>query len=236
MITLGDLVHSVNGAWPNVHTYRISFVGAARAAPPSASPTAAVQATPVQGTLSPSSMREAALSGIQRQTVSGYGTDDHEAILSDGRIYIRGPLVQQLAPGSDEDSWVAISASDVDPKSRLGFLLGGLPLPPPPPLAGVPQRLWPQTLRDLGHGTFDGRDCHSYAAADTITTTGTRVDYVIAVDADGLPCFVQTSSGGIDQGRVEYTNLNGELTITSPGSATPVPVIPATLATPAAHD
>lgn len=235
-VTLGDLASRVDAAWTNVHTYRITFVGASAGATPIASPAPGASATPIQRSAAPSSMRERDVTGAQRQIVTGYGGDDHEAILSGDHIYIHGPLVAQLMPGSPDDTWLAIDASKIASDSRLAFLLGGLPQPPPPPLAGVTERLWPQTLRDLGAVAFDGRACRAYAAADTITTTGTRVDYVVAIDADGLPCFVQTSSGGVDQGRVEYTNLNGEVSIVAPGRATPVTAIPAALATPAAHD
>lgn len=239
--TLGDLAANVNAAWSKVTSYRITFTGASMMAQslpgsPVASPAATPQATPVgESATALVSVREVAPGG-QRQTVSGLGADDHEAILSGEQILIRGPLVTQIDPAASSASWIAIDAEDVPADSRLAFLLGGLPAPPPSPLAGVPQRLWPQALRDLGTSTFDGRECRSYAAADTITQTGTRVDFTIAVDPTGLPCFIETSSGGISLGREEYTEIDGDLDIVAPSDATPIAALPAALATPAAHD
>ena len=60
-----------------------------------------------------------------------------------------------------------------------------------------------------------------------------RVDYTIAVDDRDVPCFIETSVGGVTQGRDEYSDINASLIIEPPLAATPVSVPPA-LATPVA--
>ncbi|MGH2614962.1 MAG: hypothetical protein ACRDJC_06970, partial [Thermomicrobiales bacterium] len=113
-------------------------------------------------------------------------------------------------------------------------LLGGLPETPGAPMASLPERLWPQEVRDLGTVEFDGRECHVYGAADTVQATGMRVDYTIAIDAQDIPCFIETGAGGVTQGRDEYSDLGASFSIAAP-AATPVS-IPPELATPIAHD
>ena len=238
-MTLGDLAARVNAAWRSVGSYRATFTGGTVAAPPvsAATPRATPAATPLARTGGAfTSVREVAGLDAQRQTVSGLGPDDHEAVLSGGRLYLRGPLASQIAPGAGPDTWLSLDPADVVAGSRLALLLGGLPGTPPSPLAGVPERLWPQTPRELGEVTFDGRQCRTYSAADTVTQTGLRVDYTIAVDDRDLPCFIETSAGGAPRGREEFTAINEDLTIAAPAAATPVVAIPPALATPAAHD
>ena len=175
------------------------------------------------------------LPDLQRQEVTGLGAFDHEAIAAGGTLYLRGPLADLVAPGTPADTWIAIDATEIPARSTLAALLGGLPELPGSPLAAIPERLWPQTLRDLGMTEFDGRDCHVYGAANTVTQTGMRVDYEIAVDGRDLPCFVDTVAGGVSQGRDDYTAIDAELAIAPPAAATPV-AVPAALATPSAHD
>jgi hypothetical protein len=117
----------------------------------------------------------------------------------------------------------------------LSRLLGGLPEVPGAPLATLPQRLLPQVIREMDTVEFDGRECRVYGAADTVQATGMRVDYTIAVDDRDLPCFIETGTGGVTQGRDEYSDIDGSFTVEPPAAATPVSV-PAALATPLAHD
>ena len=240
-LTLGDLAARVNAAWPTVRAYRITFTGPVLAqARGAATPLAGTDATPAATPLAQAqralvSMREVVLPDLQRQEVTGLGAYDHEAVAAGGTLYLRGALVELIAPGTPQGTWVAIDAAAIPARSALSTLLGGLPQLPGSPLAAIPERLWPQTLRDLGITEFDGRDCHVYGAANTVTQTGMRVDYEIAIDDRDLPCFVDTIAGGASQGRDDYTAIDAELAIAPPAAATPV-AVPATLATPSAHD
>lgn len=238
-LTLGQLAQRVNAAWSGVRSYRITFTGATTGTPV-ASPVARARATPAATPLARPretfvSIHEVVFPDQQRQEVRGLGGDDHEAVAVGGRLFIRGPLVQRIAPGTPDDTWVAIDPSTLPEGSVLARLLGGLPQLPGPPLAAVPPRLSPQTLRDLGSVKVDDRTCQVYGAADTVVSSGMRVDYAIAVDDRDLPCSIETSAGGVTQGRTEYSDIDEVAVIEAPAAATPVAVPPA-LATPAPRD
>jgi hypothetical protein len=248
-LTLGELAERVAAAWPAVRSYRITFTGSTSAmstglgtpvarppATPGATPVATPGATPVarpRGTFV--SMREVVLPDRQRQDVRGLGENDHEAIAVGDRLYVRGPLVEQIAPGTPQDVWIVVDPSTLPEGSTLSRLLGGLPEVPAAPLATLPQRLLPQVIREMGSVEQDGRECRIYGAADTVPATGMRVDYTIAVDDRDIPCFIETGAGGVTQGRDEYSDIDGSFTIEPPTAATPVSV-PPELATPLAHD
>lgn len=248
-LTLGELADRVDAAWPAVRSYRITLTGSTSpmstglgtpVARPlgtaGATPAATPGATPVarpRGTFV--SIREVILPDRQRQDVRGLGANDHEAIAIGDRLYVRGPLVQQIAPGTPEDIWIVVDPSTLPEGAALSRLLGGLPEAPAAPLAALPQRLLPQVIREMGTVEQEGRKCRVYGAADTVPATGMRVDYTIAVDDRDIPCFIETSAGGVTQGRSEYSAIDGLVTIEPPLAATPVSVPPA-LATPLAHD
>jgi hypothetical protein len=248
-LTLGELAKRVDTAWPTIHSYRITFTGstspvstglgtpvARPLATPGATPMATPGATPVarpRGTFV--SIREVVLPDRQRQEVRGLGANDHEAIAIGDRLYVRGPLVEQIAPGTPDNVWIVVDPSTLPEGSVLSRLLGGLPEVPAAPLAALPQRLLPQVIREMETVEWEGRECSVYGAADTVPATGMRVDYTIAVDDRGVPCFIETGVGGVIQGRDEYSDIDASFIIEPPRGATPVSVPPA-LATPLPHD
>lgn len=240
VLTLGALANRITAAWAGVSSYHLTFTGPTAAPPPAAgTPLARPEGTPGSTPVARppttfTSTREVILPDRQRQDVRGLGDNDHEAVAIGEEIYLRGPLTAQVAPGTPPDAWIAIDTATLAGDARLSQLLGGLPHLPPAPLAAVPERLWPQEVRDLGAVEFDGRQCQLYGAADTLTATGSRIDLSIAIDGDDLPCFIETSVGGVTQGRDEYRAINAAAAIEAP-SATPVSVPPA-LASPAAQD
>ncbi len=227
-VTLGDLASRVAAAWPNVKSYRWTFTGATVSSPgPAASPTAQVAATPGATPLARPrstfvSTREVALPDRQRQVVSGLGADDHEAIVTGNKLFVRGPMVMSLVSTAGENDWITIDLTKLPAGERLPPPLDSLRALPQSPLANLPDRLKPQVVRDLGNVDFDGRTCHVYGAADTVPDTGMRLDYTIALDQQDLPCFIETSTGGVTQGRDEFTGINSSILIESPQAATPV--------------
>lgn len=239
-LTLGELADRVNTAWADVESFQITSTSqglalAEQPGTPVASPVATPGATPIsRQTVEIVFARDVVLPDQQRQGVSGIGAEDHEAIVSGDTIFLRGPLADEVAPGTPPDTWISVTADDVPAGSVLAHALGGLPALPPAPLAGLQERLLTQEVRELGSEEFEGRDCHLFGAANTVTTTGTRVDYTIAIDDDDLPCFIETSSGGVILNRSEFRDINHVLAIATP-AATPVGVPPA-MATPAIHD
>jgi len=235
-LTLGELASRVNTAWEGVESFQVTSTSQGLAvSEQQGTPVATPVASPVsRQTVEIVFARDVILPDLQRQGVSGLGSEDHEAIVSGDTIFVRGPLADEIAPGTPPDTWVSVNADDIPAGSVLAHALGGLPALPPAPLAAFPERVLTQEVRELGSVEFEGRDCQLFGAADTVTTTGTRVDYAIAIDNQDLPCFIETSSGGVILNRSEFREINAVLDIATP-AATPVGV-PAALATPAVHD
>ncbi|MBW3631561.1 MAG: hypothetical protein KY456_00895 [Chloroflexi bacterium] len=248
-LTLGDLAQRVNAAWSGVDSYRVTFTGstlmtsaalgtpvARPPATPGATPIATPGATPVARARETFVfVREVVLPDRQRQAVTGLGANDHEAVAIGNELFVRGPLVELIAPGTPSEIWIEIDPEALPEGAVISQMLGGLPQLPSAPLASLPARLLPQTVRESATVEHDGRECRVYGAADTVPATGMRVDYTIAIDDRDIPCFIETGAGGVTQGRDEYTDIDASLTIEPPVAATPVSVPPA-LATPLAHD
>jgi hypothetical protein len=237
-LTLGELASRVDAAWANVESYRVVSIVAAPPAP-AATPVAVAAATPGATPVAESGQivatRDVVLPDIQRLEVTGWGANDFEAISDGGTIYLRGPLAAQIDAAAGPEEWITLRASDVPEDSQIANLLGGLPTVPMPPFAGIAERLELQEVRDLGTTEVGGRTCQNYGAADTKLTTGQRVDYVVGIDADDLPCFIETQSGTTALGHQEYSLFN-EVTVPDvPAAGTPVAIPPA-MATPVHHD
>ena len=244
-LTLGELAERVDAAWPAVRSYRITFTGSTSARPPAwghrsrgrwrrraRRPWRPQERRPWPDRARTFvSIRKWSCPIGSDRTCAALGANDHEAIAIGDRLYVRGPLVEQIAPGTPEDVWIVVDPSTLPEGSMLSRLLGGLPEVPGAPLASLPERLLPQVVREMDAVEHDGRECRVYGAADTVQATGMRVDYTIAVDDRDIPCFIETSAGGVTQGRDEYSDIDGSFTIEPPAAATPVSV-PAALATP----
>ena len=248
-LTLGDLAQRVVAAWPSVRSHRVTFTGsttvmsAALGTPvaqplstPGATPIATPGATPLARARETFVLvREVVLPDRQRQELSGLGPRDHEAIAVGNELFVRGPLVEEIASGTPPDVWIEIDPATIPEGAVISQMLGGLPRLAGAPLASLPERLLPQVVREIESVEHDGRECQVYGAADTVQATGMRVDYTIAIDDRDIPCFIETGAGGVTHGRDEYTDIDASLTIESPAAATPVTIPPA-LATPLAHD
>ena len=237
-LTLGELAARVDAAWANVESYRIVSVVTAPPDPvgtPVATAEATPGATPVLTSGQVIATRDVILPDLQHLTVTGWGANDFEAISDGETIYIRGPLVRQLDASASQDGWFRLRAADVPEGSQVANLLGGLPTIPMPPLSGIDERLAPQEVRDLGPMDVGGRTCQTYGTADTKLTTGQRVDNIVGIDADDLPCFIETRSGTTTYGHQEYSLFNEVPPLDVPAVATPV-AVPAVLATPVHHD
>lgn len=237
-LTLGELASRVDAAWANVESYRVVSVVAARPVP-AATPVSAVAATPGATPVGAAGQivatRDVVLPDIQHLTVTGWGANDFEAMSDGETIFVRGPLAMQIDASAGPEEWITLRASDVPEDSQIANLLGGLPVIPMPPFASIEERLKLQEVRDLGAADVAGRTCQTYGAADTKLTTGQRVDFVFGLDADNLPCFIETQSGTTTLGHDEYSLFN-EITVADiPAAGTPV-AIPAAMATPVHHD
>ena len=237
-LTLGELASRVDAAWANVESYRVISTVAlppGPAATPLATAQATPGATPVSALGQVVATRDVILPDIQHMTVTGWGANDFEAISDGETIYLRGPLATQIEPSATSAGWITLHASEVPADSQLANLLGGLPALPTPPFAGIAERLAPQEVRELPETEVADRTCQTYGAADTKLTTGQRLDYIFGLDAENLPCFIETRSGTTTYGHQEFSLFNEVPALDMPIAGTPVAVPPA-MATPVHHD
>ncbi len=232
--TLGELADRIDGAWGSVRSFRSVFV--ADPSGESVSPASpGAMASPVASPGAETGFtvtREVILPDRQRQIERINGAVVSEAIVVGNRAFVRGATARRLHPGVAETAWVEVDLASVKPIAGTDPLLARLAAPVVSPTRGVPPNLRPQKLRALGNVTVGGRTCQAYGAATT-TQIGGRVDLTFAISADGLPCFVESRSGGTG-GRETFAAYNLPLTIEAP--AVSVPAGSPAMATPVGRD
>lgn len=229
--TLGDLADRVDAAWAGVGAFRSVFV----VTPPTlASPVAgSPAASPAPAAGQVEIVREVVAADRQRFEQRADGALISEAIVADGRVYVRGAAARTLLPEADPAVWVEGDPAALPPVAGGDPLLARIVAPIASPLSAVPGNLRPQELRPLGPVDVAGRTCQAYGAAAT-TATGTRIDITIAVGRDDLPCFVETRAGGAG-GRETFDAYGQPFAIAPPAASTPV-AVPGAPATPEGRD
>ena len=120
----------------------LSTAGATPMATPGATPLARARETFVL-------VREVVLPDRQRQELSGLGPRDHEAIAVGNELFVRGPLVEEIAPGTAPDVWIELDPETIPEGAVISQMLGGLPQLAAAPLASLPERLLPQVVREI---------------------------------------------------------------------------------------
>jgi len=212
--TVGDIADRIAAAWANVQSYRSVFTTTARQAPgtPGASP-ATVEV--IDEVVPPDRKRRLSLAD---------GAVVSEIISIAGRVYARGQEVPGLAtPPADPDTWVRIDPAALDSESPIGRLYAGMAAEAAPPYSALSreQRMHDAVL--IGEVEIEGRTCQRYRTADT-TMTGERIEIVISLGDDDLPCAIETIAGGTVS-RSTFT-YNIPLTIEEPTAATPIALSP----------
>jgi hypothetical protein len=212
-LTVGALADRIGAAWPSVATYR-AVTTVDRGAATEASPAADASLDPARPVVETTD--EFVLPDRKRRIVRADGELRYEVIAIADRVYARGADAPWLDPArSDPDAWVAIdpaagNAGVADAQDYREFVA---------PVAAPYSALSPEERgRDavlVGPATVDGRSC-----SDT-TNTGERIEIVLALGDDDLPCAIETRVGGLVTTTIFIYNL--PLTIEAPKSATPVP-------------
>ena len=242
-LTLGQLVETMDAAWPSVQSYRVVFfsgpaelLGSTVAGSPVASPAAGAAVTHEILEVVEPDRRRRVIPGGEFEVAEGVGGGriPAEAIAVGGRVFVRGGLAELVRPGTGLEVWVELDPAGLDPNSQAAHELGGLARPLPPPSAVIPSNLWPQEVRPLGTIDVAGRTCQAYGAAGT-TLTGGRQDLILAIDEQGLPCLFESRSGGIVS-RTIYEAFNLPLAIEPPVGAVAVVLSSPVPGTPVGRD
>jgi hypothetical protein len=166
-------------------------------------------------------IEEAILPERRHRITRGNGVVTSELINIGSTIYARGiPLPGFSTPRPDPDAWLVLDPAVVKAGSDAASLYAAFATPIAPPYAALSPE---ERLRDavpLDRVEIGGRTCQRYRIADT-TMTGERVEILLALGPDDLPCSIETIAGGTDSRSVFTYNL-------------PVTIVPPELATPSA--
>lgn len=191
--TVGQIADGIAAAWTGVTTYRATTVAKVM---PAASPVAA-SPVPVASPGAEASrvdVDEVARPDRRRFTRTVGGQVEAEIVVVGGDVYVRGTNPPGIPPLPDPTQWRHIYPPTGDQAGDLS-VYSGFTTPPGPPYRGLSEPERSRIARPVGQVQAGGRRCAAYRTVDT-TQTGERIDIVIALDASGLPCSIETRAGG----------------------------------------
>jgi hypothetical protein len=217
-LTVGELADRIGAAWSSVSSYRRVTTTvedpATRSGSPAVSPNAdrSGDVETIDEVVFPDRRRR-----IVRAT---NGAVQYELVAIGGKVYARGPFAPGLsATRPNPDAWVGVDPNTFAGSAYAEFYTE-LVAPAPVPYAGLSPEERSRDAVPLGQTTVDGRPCTAYRFADT-TETGERLEIILALGADNLPCSIETHGGG--QTTTTIVTYNLPLTIEAPTGATPIP-------------
>lgn len=221
-LTLGELIDRINARWTGLNRFleTNSFTAAGNPNLPG-TPLAASPATQRTGR----SVREVILPAHARYVAEENDRLLFEMIVDGDQVYARGTVAMLLDPSAEPGEWIVTDMETVARNPMLGEAAASQLGVLTPPRYEVPERLRPQTVRELGITEYGDTTCTLYGAADT-TATGARIDFTFGIDDSDLLCFVQTESIGISSLYV-VSELAGDAEILPPDSARRLDATPA---------
>jgi hypothetical protein len=201
--TVGELADRIAAAWTGVSTMRtVSHNVDTPGTPSAASPAGQDQVEVVTEVILPDRKH-------QVSTTDGEVLSEFFVIGND--VYVRGPVVETAA--SRTIQWRVGDPSSLDPGSQEAMQIDALKAPVQPLYAGLSQDERGRVAKPLNDITVNGQTCRAYQIVDT-TQTGERVDVTLAMNADDLPCSIQTKVSGVDY--LTTFEFNIPLTIAPP--------------------
>jgi hypothetical protein len=211
VLTVGHLADRIAAAWETIDRYRAvtTTTGSDRG-----SPTAA---TPISETI-----EEVIMPNQRHQVVSINGVEQSEIVAAGGNIYGRGvslPGIQQ--PNRDPEVWITINGNVLGPNNEFSGFYQSLLLPVQPPYAGLDETDRSRPVQTLGVVDINGRSCQQYGMVDT-TLSGARVDILVALEASGQVCSIETRSGSSVTATIYTYDQPAEIVL--PASPVPAPV------------
>jgi len=204
-ITAGQIADRINAAWANVTSYRSTT----RILPASGTPVAA-PAVELAGTAE----RHVILPDQKRIVITDQGATT-EIVLSGG------VLSKRVTPqGGEPGSWQTINPAEVDPDDPFSRTYETILAPESPPYSALSGRQRDRIGTDQGTVSINGRDCTGYLFPE-VTETGERIQVIVYLDANDLPCRIETRAG-LTISQTDYV-FNRETAIATPvASASPI--------------
>lgn len=206
--TVGELADRIATAWAGVRTYRSVFTTTQR-----------IPGTPRPSLVTIEVTEDVILPDQKHRVTRENGAVVSELISVEGKLYARGVILTGVGtPQPDPNGWFVINPGSLEAGSPAASLYASFAAPATPPYSALSPE---ERMRDavpLDQVEIAGRLCQRYRFADT-TMTGERVEIVLALGPDDLPCSIETIAGGTDSRSVFTYNL--PVTIVPPGLATP---------------
>ncbi len=219
-LTVGTLADRIGAAWSSVTTYRAvtttNTAGAtALVSSPSTDAVAILSGPLIQR------IDEIVMPDSKRRTAYARGALQYDLISTGGKLYARGPAAPGLDPlRPDATAWVEIDPAMLTPgASDFVEDYASFVAPVSAPYSGLSAEERGRDAVQLAETTVEGRPCLVYRIADT-TYTGERIEIVLSLGAEDLPCAIETRVGGLATTTIFAYNI--PLTIEEPAAATPV--------------
>lgn len=207
-LTAGQLADRIAAGWAAIDRYHAETTTASIGSPSASD--ASVQI-----------VEEAVLPDHRRQVVSLDGVVQSEIVAAGGNIYGRGSNVPGISqPNRDPNVWITINGNVLGPNNAFSGFYQSLLLPVQPPYSALDETDRARPVEELGVIDVSGRACQHYRIVDT-TMTGTRVEITVALEASGLVCSIQTSSGNSRTTTVYTYDQPAEIVL--PASPVPAP-------------
>ncbi len=209
MPAVGEIADRIARAWAGVRSYRSVFTTTQR-----------LPGTPAPSVVTIEVIEEAVLPDRRHRIMRENGVVTAELIIVGSTVYVRGIALPGFStPRPDPDAWLLVDPAIAQAGDDVASLYAAVATPIAPPYAALSPE---ERLRDavpLDRIEIGGRTCQRYRIADT-TMTGERVEILLALGPDDLPCSIETSAGGTDSRSVFTYNL--PITIVPPELATPI--------------
>jgi hypothetical protein len=138
-------------------------------------------------------------------------------VLVNGVVYLRGINPEGVAgtPVTGPSAWVTLDSS-LPADSPYRPLYDEITASPAPPYSALSQDERERIAHPIGEMIVAGRTCAAYRIAE-ISNIGERLDIVITLDGNDLPCSIETRASGTSRtiGTTVF-EFNLPLTITAP--------------------
>lgn len=191
-LTVGQIADRIVAAWSTVRTYRTTMHTTSS---PLASPVASPIASPAAGVIQLAIMEVAIQPDRRHRIQSADGRVVSEMIVVNGVVYLKGIVLPGATPvAADPNVWATLDPATIAAESPYRTLYDGMTAPILPPYSRLSDDERDRIARPVDTVTVDGRRCRAFQVADT-TLTGERIDVVIAIGEDGLPCSIETRAG-----------------------------------------
>jgi hypothetical protein len=147
------------------------------------------------------------------------GKPAYEIIVVDGQIYARGPDIPGFSGVADPTAWQNIDVSNLPDDFPFLPYYQALLQPVAIPYSGLNPDQRNRDVTEAGTPTVNGEECRSYRIPDT-TETGAAVVVYLSVNAEGLPCSIETNVGG--ESTTSFYTFDPTISIAAPPGATPI--------------